>query len=669
MHRTARHLRTSCALAAFTTLTATAQSVNSPATSGAPAGGPTLQSVVITASRYAVLAVDAPASLSVVSRRDIEARGANNVLDAIRAEPGISLQGRAVGGRKVIALRGLDSRHTLFLVNGRRIGTSDGVVGASDFQYDWAASDDIERIEVVRGPLSVLYGSEALGGVVNVITREPGQTWRMSGSIEGLQAEGGRGGDGHRLGVHADGPLAAGLALRAGAAISRVEALVSPADPRLSELEGRDKHDAWLNLGWQAAAGQRIDFEHRQGREERDAGARERGGARRYHQTVNEIERSMTSLGWRADWAPQAKGEGEGEGESEGMSSELRAYRATLDVNNLRTAGVPVNPPQRPRDDVFDGQLRLPWGEQAGVGGFELRDSTLEDPGLPGGAATSRHRALFLQSELNLARNLRLTAGLRYDSHNLFGHEISPRVYLVWRASPDWTLKGGYGHGFSAPNLKQIVPGTRAEGPNTFIGNPALGPETSDSIELAAGWAQGQSQAQVTVFEQRVQDLIDIRLVSAGAVPGTGTYTYESLAQARMRGVETSCLLPLGFGFSTQWSYAYLDARNGIGQRLDRRPRHIASLRVNWTGGPWRAGLDAEFNGGQTLPSTTIGAPSQAVPDTTLLGAHVVRALPLGLELTVGVQNLSDLRLAERSPLFTQVERPRTWRVALRGRW
>jgi outer membrane receptor for ferrienterochelin and colicins len=82
--------------------------------------------------------------------------------------------------------------------------------------------------------------------------------------------------------------------------------------------------------------------------------------------------------------------------------------------------------------------------------------------------------------------------------------------------------------------------------------------------------------------------------------------------------------------------------------------------------------LDAEFSGGQTLPTATataMGATAQAVPDITLLGAHVVRTLPAGLTLTVGVHNLTDLRLAERSPLFTQVERPRSWRVALRGRW
>lgn len=136
-----------------------------------------------------------------------------------------------------------------------------------------------------------------------------------------------------------------------------------------------------------------------------------------------------------------------------------------------------------------------------------------------------------------------------------------------------------------------------------------------------------------------------------------------------MRGLEASWLQTLGAGLGAQLSYAYLDARSGTGQRLDRRPRHAATLRMTWTGGPWRAGVDAEFQGSQTLPSTTVGAASQPVPDITLLGAHLVRVLPAGLECTLGVQNLTNVRLADESPLFTQVEWPRTWRVGLRGRW
>ena len=619
------------------------------------------QSVVIAATRHEMLETAAPAALSVVTRQQIEDRGADNLLEALRGEPGVSLQGRAIGGRKVLSLRGMDSKHTLFLVDGRRVGASDGVIGHSDFQYDWVAVEDIERIELVRGPLSVLYGSEAMGGVVNVITRQPGDQWHLGATIEGAVAEGQRGGDGQRLALRGDGPLGDGLVLRIGAAATRLDALASPTDPRLSELERRDKDDFWLGLGWRGASGQRVDFEHRAGREERSAGARERSGKRRYHETFNDIEHSLTSLGWEIDWAAA--------GALPAGTSLLRVYRAHLDVENRRTEGVSVNPPQQIEDRVLEGQTRLALGEHGLTGGFEAHNESLSDPGLPGGRSVSPNRALFVQDEWALTRAFNLTLGLRHDQYELFGKEWSPRVYGVWRASPQWTVKGGYSHGFKAPNLKQIVPGGRAEGPSTFLGNPNLQPERSDAVELGAGFAVGPTQFQAMLFDQRVEDLIEVRLVAASAVPGAGTYTYENLSQARMSGLETSLAQSLGDGFTAQLSYAYLDARTGSGQRLDKRPRHSATVRLDWAGELWRAGGYAEYSGDQMLPSLTTGAASERVGGVTLLGAHLSRTLPQGFELALGVQNLNNVRLSDVSPLFTHVEAPRTWRLTLRGRW
>jgi outer membrane receptor for ferrienterochelin and colicins len=179
----------------------------------------------------------------------------------------------------------------------------------------------------------------------------------------------------------------------------------------------------------------------------------------------------------------------------------------------------------------------------------------------------------------------------------------------------------------------------------------------------------GAMQAQLMAFDQRVDDLIEVRLVTPGAVPGIGTYTYENLAKATLRGIEASAVQPLGAGFTGVVSYTYLDARNGSGVRLERRPRHSVTVRLDWQHGPWRIGGHIEHAGDQLLPAGTPNTPAQPVPDLTMLGAQASVALPGGLEAALGVRNLTNVRLAEKSPLFTQVEAPRTWRLTLRGKW
>jgi outer membrane receptor for ferrienterochelin and colicins len=624
------------------------------------------QTIVVTASRWALAVADAPASMSVVRQADIRDRGADTVLEALRGETGITLQGRTIGGRKVLSLRGLDSKHTLFLVDGRRIGASDGIIGHSDFQYDWIAMEDVERIEIVRGPLSVLYGSEALGGVVNIITRQVGDRWRTGALLEATRAEGGRGGDGERGTLRADGPLGGGFSLKAGAAKTRLQPVASTADPLLSELEGRDREEAWASLGWRGGAADRVDLDLRGGRDLREADARERGGRRRYHVTVNDIERSFASLGWESEWqVPWARAP---------LATQLRAYHSLIDVENRRTQGVAVNTPQRIEERVLEGQARAELGSGAAhahalTTGFEVRNESLDDPGLPGGRSIAQHRALYVQDELRPLDTVGLTAGVRYDHHQLYGPQWSPRLYAVWRLGSGITVKGGYSHGFKAPNLKQIVPGGRAEGPNIFLGNPDLQPERSDNLEVGLSFTRADTQLHLVAFDQHVRDLIEIRFVSPGAVPGTGTYTYANLSRATLRGLEASVTQALGYGFSAALAYAYLDARSATGQRLERRPRHSASARLDWRRGPWRAGLNAETSSDQVLPSSTAGAPAVRLPDVTLLGAHLALALPHGLELAAGVSNLSNVRLADKSSLFTQVEAPRTWRLTLRGDW
>ena len=625
-----------------------------------PASTDNAQTIVITATRHAMALVDAPASMSVVTGQQIAERGADNVFEARRGETGLSLQGRTIGGRTVLSLRGREFRHTLFLVDGKRIGGTDGVVGHADFQYDWVAAEGIARIEVVRGPMSVLYGSEALGGVVNVITRRPGERWQFGALAEGRYGDDSLGGDGHRAAVRVGGPLGESLRIAASVADTRRQALALKEDPRLTELEGRRKRDAALQWWWTPAPGHEVEIEHRVGEEDRSANMRERSGARCIFESLTAIDRSHGSLAWRVDW-----------GGAWQAHSLLRAYESRVDVINERSNGVAALRPNNFADRVVEGQLSaLPQPGRFVTAGFELRDERLFNIGLVGGCGQARHHALYAQGEFELtpALALALTAGLRRDSHERLGREWSPRAYLVWHAAPQWTVKGGLGHGFKAPSLKQISPDYREdEGPNTYFGNATLRPEQSDAAEIGVGWDSVAVGSQAMLFTSRVRDLIVPRLLRQ--VGTRGEYLFENIDHTRLQCLETALAWRLPAGFTVNTNYTYLEAHDGNGTRLEKRPRHSLGLRLDWRSGPWRAGRAAQYLGGQVLASTTPAQAPRPAPDLTRVAAHLVRELGQGLELSADVDNLTQLRLADESSLFTGAEAPRSWRVALRGRW
>lgn len=651
MHRRARAARPALAasLLATATLAAWAQDAR-------PAYE--LERVVVSATRHAMPLADTPAAVTVVDRATIEQRGADNVLEALRGETGITVFTRSIAGRKALALRGFDPKHTLYLVDGRRISASDGVIGHSDFQLDWVAMDEIERIEVVRGPLAALYGAEALGGVVQIFTRPPDDRPTASVMLEGSHGQGERGGDGHRAGARLSAPLAPGVSAALSLNDSRRDDVPSALDPRVTDLEGRHKQEAAWRLRWAPTEGHTIDLEQRYGHERRWARSVERSGLRRVYDSDTELDRFHNALRWGADWAGDAH-----------WHSDLRLYQSRLAMNNTRTSGVAALRPNTLTDRAVDGQFDgRPWAGHQLTGGAEWRDETLENRSLPGGESSAWHHSAYLQDELQAARGVTLTGGLRYDAHQRFGQAWSPRAYGVWRIDTDWVLKGGYSRGYKPPTLKQITPGYQEdEGPYTYLSNPDLQAETSHGLEAGLAWDRRQLGLMFMAFDNRVKNLI-VAQPTGVTVPRT-VYRFQNVDRAVLRGAELSATWRPVTAWTLEANYQYLDARDGQGLRLEKRPRHTLGSRLEWATAAWRAGLQLDATAGQVIASTVAGQPSQEVPPLVFVGTSVTRQLGQGLRLTVGVHNLTNVNPPERSAYYTAGEAPRTLRVTLRGSW
>ncbi len=621
-----------------------------PGVVAAELGSERVDEIVVTATSSALRLRDAPASMSVISREALRERPVRDILDAVREVPGVTLSSAAFT-RKRINIRGMDSTHTLFLVDGRRVSASADLIAHSDFELGWIPTEAIERIEVVRGPMSALYGSEALGGVVNVITRPVTDEWDSSASFS-YGEPAGSGGEEYQAGLTAGGPLVADrLGLRF--FVDRTDRSSTPAadDPALSAIEARRATSAGGTLSWTPSSGQRVDFSYQRAEDVRRRDARTPGPpqAAVEYEFRDDVTREQIDVRYS--------------GEFELFSLDGGAYRARLDRKNRRSEGLTPSLPQKLTDDVVDATIGMEFADRHHVlAGGEWRRETLNDGTLvETGSERVQVRSLFVQDRIRIVGDdLTLTLGIRLDDHQRFGSELSPRAYVVWHANPVLTLRGGYGEGFKAPTLKQLSTQFSTFGGGGFFeitGNPDLQPETSRTFELGFLAELERVRLEATAFENRMRDLVQTFCIDNCGIRGQERRTYVNVAEARIRGIETGIGFDLGRNFDFSANYTYLDARDrSTKARLAERPQHSFNARLGWQNGRWSAHTRMQRIGSQTRL-----AQGQRLDLPNYILWHAGAAFDLNEQFTLraGVENITNERLADRSDAFDFEERAR----------
>lgn len=614
-----------------------------------------LQSTVVTATSTPQALEDAPASMTVIDREELALRPVQDLEDALRGTPGLQFTGVGMT-RRGVSIRGMGSEHTLVLVDGQRIGNAAGTVAHADFDLGWVPVEAIERIEIVRGPMSSLYGSEALGGVVNVITRRSTDAWQGAAQLNGGVREDDRGGQTHQVGVYAGGPLVPGvLGLSLTGETRRRQETPLHRDAALSEIEGRDADSASVTLNWTQDAAQRIDVGYASGQEDRWRNTRSAARAPVEYQSQDRIERERFSLAHRGDW-------------SWGKSS-VRAYRNTLERTNRYTNGVvPNSPRQQLTDDILDASLSLAADAHLFTLGGEWRKEQLEDASFARGDERVIHRALFLQDEIELDPSWSLVVGNRFDRHETYGWHNSPRAYLVHHVTDALTIKGGGGRGFKAPSLKQLSLGYTAIGGGgmfTIHGNPDLEPEINTTYELGADYQANGWSLNAGLFQNNVRGLIQTVCVVSCGLRGREVRNYDNVDEARIRGVELGGGLDLPANLRWELNYTYLDAIDrSADRRLGDRSRHLANTRLQWTPTASFTGqLRGEYVGSQLNYASTT---AHAVPAYSLWHLELSQQITTSLSVRGGLENLTDQDFSDASEHFSFAEPGRTYHVGIR---
>ena len=584
-------------------------------------------------------------------------RPANDLAGAIEGTPGVQLTGIGLG-RRGISIRGMQTDHSLVLVDGMRISNSASAIAHSDFELGWVPAEAIERIEVVRGPMSSLYGSEALGGVVNIITRRATDEWHGSFSTSGVLTEHGLGGNGYNVSGYAGGPILPGvLGLNVWGTFKGRTELASPGDPRISSMGDERAFTGNATLTWTPDDSQRIDLSYGAGFEERWRGTQGTGQVPTFYRSEDDIWRQRLSLSHEGDW-------------NWGLSR-VRVYGSMLDRENQRSDGAAASGPQKFTDTVGDGQVSFsPFdGHKFTIGG-EVRQERLSDPTVnSAGLAEQIHYAGFVQDEIRLGDKWELVLGGRVDHHEQFGWEASPRVYVLHHFNDALTFKAGVGTGFKAPTLKQLSPEYSAiagGGRFTIVGNPELQPETNLSYEAGFEYQQGIWSARAMGFQNDVDNLIQtICVIKCTGAPGA-TWSYRNINQARIRGIELGGGVELPWNMRLDANYTYLDPIDRTtGEQLPNRSTHATNATLAWS--PLEnltTSLRVNYVGSQT---TTTASGRQ--PDYTLLSAYANYDFTAHASLQLGVENITDVRLADANGDYAFADEGRRYFLGLRTRF
>ena len=652
--------------------------------------------------------------VSIITAEDIKKRPpANDLSDVIRREPGVNLTGNSTSGsrgnNRQIDLRGMGPENTLILIDGRPSSSRNAVrygwTGDRDTrgETNWVPAEEVERIEILRGPAAARYGSGAMGGVVNIITKRPTEELRGSVTLYAIQPEDDAEGAGQRANFNLSGALNDSLAFRLYGGANKTNADDADingehqvgADTLVAGREGVRNKDISGLLSWQLNPDHSLDLEatySRQGNIYAGDTMLNGGGAfvnQLYGKETNIIQRSSYALthngsyDWGSSTASLAYDYTRNERLNEGLAgggegapaegagvfmSRLRNTRANAEVNLPLEVGAPqvltlggeylyesLNDPGSMRAQTWD----------PGVGGV---------PAVPGfdrsqTKTTAHSFALFAEDNIEVGDRTIVTPGLRYDDHEEFGGNWSPSLNASHELTDELTLKGGIARAYKTPNLYQSNPnyllysmgfGCNAAEDNTggcyLIGNPDLKPETSINKEIGLALDKGTWRTSATYFRNDYKNkIVSSNTAEFRLANGRRVQNWENSGKAVVEGVEGNLFVTLSptLEWNTNFTYMIESKDKDSGEPLSIIPEYTVNTSLDWAATEKLSlQVSGTYYGTQESPSynarRNVAIDSQAQKDIDpygLMGVSAGYAFNEQYSVRMGINNLFDKRI------------------------
>lgn len=568
---------------------------------------------VTTAAGYEQKLADAPASITVITKEDLLEKRYSNLAQALDDVEGIDI-GSTNGktGGRTIRMRGLDSEYTLILIDGKRQNTTSNATpngfGETSTSFMPPVSS-IERIEVIKGPMSTLYGSDAMGGVINIITKKVSNEWSGSITLDNTFQENRDFGDTRNGSLYLSGPLVKdllGLQLR-GSLLKREASDLEPTGDfgtsTISKRGASPVKSTVRNLGARVSLTPHedhdlyIDFDQTKQKYDNKENQLGNGASSGYDDEL-QFNKEQVSLSHTGRF-------------SFGTWDTSITNTKTENVGRL-VVGTGTLKDGTPRDIVnenlvIDSKVVLPFeSNNLSIGGQYI-DANMKD-GIATEDFEQKTKSLFAENEWWILDDLALTLGVRYDNHSAFGGNTSPRAYLVYNYNDNWTFKGGVSTGYKTPRLDQLhdgLTGLTGQGTRPTIGSPDLEPEKSVSTEIAAYYKHDDGHGfNITLFQNDFKDKIasgdpianceysgytsgECYSLGAGTFPNFEEFSQSTnIDEAETKGIEIGTNFKLSQTMDLKLNYTFTDSetKNQAGEtgKLTDTPEHMFNANLSY---------------------------------------------------------------------------------------
>lgn len=570
--------------------------------------------VVVTATRTENDVKKVPASTQVITQEDIKRGGATSVRNALSMYANIFQKSKVRGGGHDIIIRGMETKHSLVMVNGRRISNEADANGLGNaMSLDRININDVEKIEIVRGPSSALYGSEAMGGVLNIITKPSKEQTLLTG-LEHTSED-----TSHWW--HADTGRIGNFSMTLDARFNKINRSMLDTATESDPYGTAQTYNASLNYYVNDHSYVNAYMDYYSQHLKTDMGT----------PAMKPI--TLTTSSGAMSLSGQAMLEGTGSkafkqknygiswnGKTDKNDWQIQAYMSKFNwstTSNTKVLG--SIPPAGPdwMKDMFNGMLqkkntynfnhdehnmwaiegrdslrvndhhRVTFGAEyvkekvAGTGlgsnGDGVHNITENGTTKSSSEKTLSSYAAYLQDEIEYGKWF-IVPAIRYDHHSAYGSHASPKIGVTYNATDHFRIKANYGDGFKAPSVSQLYydldmpmgdPGNWVH----LTGNPNLKPEKSKSWDLGVEAEFGKGYGSLTYFDNDVDNLI-ASIRKGTDSNGHSLYRYENVNKARIKGLENT----LGYRFNDTLEFkvtsTLLDAKDtSAGKDLTQRAR------------------------------------------------------------------------------------------------